>query len=347
MGRSELSLAATFLRPSVSVMGGGSMTWIVHVGGLVQTGSGAVKDALLDTTCFLTLKGKPFAMSESRLFVGRPTIPWFVGRTQGLTGMDVLALWTAGTRLPDGAVIAPETRRFVQRTVASHGVNQKFLRVVDDATLLEAAEATAADIARATSARERGDAYILGTRAAMRQLLPLDGRMVLIDNDPAVSTHIRRHLRLDSDSVFVGVIRDVSDQYIDRRRIINHDQSRLVNLGYVIVSGLIRRRYFRELLAAVEEFPERCLIVEFESFVQDAEYRERLLKSVAAGADAREREREPRFVPEMSAKNIGLSVSKGDALQHAVYTGLIRGPYRRAQQRSGPNVWPEAATMPR
>ena len=323
-----------------------TVTWIVHVGGLVQTGSTAIIDALLDSTRFLTLKGKSFAMSESRLFVGRPSIPSFVGRARTLTEMDVLALWTAGTRLPNDAVISDATARFLRRTSRSHGVNRKFLLKVDDEALRGAAAETAERIAGATTARARGDAYILGTRDAIRRLLPLDGRMVLIDNDPAVSTHIRRHLRLDANSIFVGVIRDLSDHYVDRRATKNHEQSRLANLGYVIVSGLLRRRYFRELSAAVEEFPDRCLIVEFEPFVRDAAYRERLLASVTAGADGRDPERPPRFVPEVSVRNIGLAVPEGDGLQHAIYTRMLRGPYRRAQQRSGPDRWPHAATAP-
>lgn len=322
------------------------MTWIVHVGGLVRTGSGAVKDALLDSTRFLTLKGKPFLMSESRLFVGRPPIPSFVMRAGRLSGLDVLALWTAGTRLPEGAAIGAPTRVFVRLTTGSHGVNRKFLLKVDDESLRAAAEETAADIGRAGSGRERADAYILGTRRAMRTLLPLDGRMVLIDNDPAVSAHIRRHLRLDPRSIFVGVIRDLSDQFTDRRTGINTNHSRPYNLVYMTTSALLRRRYFEELAAAVEEFPDRCLIVEFDRFATDAAYRERFLSSVVAGAAPRERERPRRFDPDVSSRNVGLEVPKRDALQHAVYTRMLRGPYRRAQLRSGPEVWPEVATAP-
>lgn len=322
------------------------MTWIVHVGGLVRTGSGAVKDALLDSTRFLTLKGKSFLMSESRLFVGSPPIPTFVARSGSLSGLDILALWTAGTRLPDGAHIRPATRRFLGMTERSHGVNRKFLLKVDDEALRGAAEETAADIGRAGSARERADAYILGTRRAMRSLLPLDGRMVLIDNDPAVSTHIRRHLRLDPRSVFVGVIRNLSDQFADRRTGINTDHSRPYNLLYMTTSAVLRRRYFAELAAAVDEFPERCLIVEFDRFATEADYRERFLASVTAGAEPRERERPRRFDPAVSARNVGLEVPGRDALQHAVYTRMLGGPYRKAQERSGPDAWPEIATPP-
>ena len=322
------------------------MPWIVHVGGLVRTGSGAVKDALLDSTRFLTLKGKSFLMSESRLFVGRPPIPTFVARAGRLSGLDVLALWTAGTRVPDGAPVGAATRGFLRLTADSHGVNHKFLLKVDDDALRAAAEETASDIRQAGSGRARADAYILGTRRAMRTLLPLDGRMILIDNDPAVSTHVRRHLRLDPRSIFVGVIRDLSDQFADRRTGINTDHSRPYNLAYMTTSALLRRRYFAELAAAVDEFPDRCLVVEFDRFATDATYRQRLLDAVVAGAAPRERERPPRFDPEVSARNVGLEVPKRDALQHAVYTRLLGGPYRAAQVRSGPDVWPEVATVP-
>lgn len=340
VGRDELNRTATLS----SDPRGEPLTWIVHVGGLVQTGSGAIKDALLDSGCFLTLKGKSFAMSESRLFVGRPTIPSFVARAGRLTGDDVLALWTAGTRLPEDAAIGVATRRFLRRTRRSHGVNRKFLLKVDDVPLRSAAEDTAQAIAAARTRQERSDAYILGTRRAIRALLPLDGRMVLIDNDPAVSTHIRRHLRLDPQSIFVGVMRNLSDQYIDRRNRINHDQTRLRNVVYVIASGLLRRRYFAELIRAAREFPERCLIVEFEPFVSDSDYREAFFASVLAGSEPRDREGPVRFAAEHSVTNIGLELPKGDRLQHAIYTRMLDRAYMKAQQLAGPDAWPTAAT---
>ena len=322
------------------------MTWIVHVGGLVRTGAGAVKDALLDSGHFLSLKGKTFAMSESRVFVGRPAIPDFVARTEGLTGLDVLGLWTNGTRLPEGAVIGGATRRFLARTRVSHANNRKFLLKVADEPLRAAAEETAAGIARAAGGDARSDAYIAGTRHAMRTLLPLDGRMIVVDNDPAVSPAIRRHLRLDPHSIFIGVIRDLSDQYADRRTGVDPDQSRPRNLAHMTASALLRRSSFEELAAAVDEFPDRCLIVEFDRFVSDDAYRERFLHAVLAGAPPRARERPARFAPERSARNVGLAMPKRDALQHAVYTRLLGGPYRAAQVRSGPDVWPEVATVP-
>lgn len=323
-----------------------NVTWIVHVGGLVQTGSGAIKDALLDTGRFLTLKGKSFAMSESRLFVGRPTIPSFVARAGGLTGNDVLALWTAGTRLPSDAELSETTRRFLHRTAESHGVNRKFLLKVDDASLRAAAEETAQAIAGSRSPQDRADEYIVGTRRAIRTLLPLEGRMVLIDNDPAVSTHILHHLRLDPKSIFIGVIRNLSDQYIDRRNRINHSQSRPKNLAYVIASGMLRRRYFAEIVRAVQEFPDRCLIVEFESFVSDEGYRRTLLDAVLAGSDPQDRTSPARFDPERSVKNIGLELSRRDRVQHAVYGRMLDRPYRTARQHAGPDWWPRVATPP-
>lgn len=322
------------------------MTWIVHVGGLVRTGSGAVKDALLDTGDFLTLKGKSFAMSESRLFVGRPPIPSFVARAGTLTALDILALWTAGTRLPEGAVISPWTRRFISSTVRSHGVNRKFLLKVGDAELRVAAEETAADVAKARSRTGRAEAYIIGTRRAIRRLLPLDGRMVLIDNDPAVSTQVTKHLRLDPHCIFIGVIRDLSDQFTDRRTGINTDHSRPFNLAYMTTSALLRRRYFDELADAVDAFPDRCLIVEFERFVTDATYRHQFLDAVAPAGESREREGPVRFEAATSARNVRLKVPRRDRLQHAVYTRLLAGPYQRAKERSGPDVWPVVATTP-
>lgn len=322
------------------------MTWIVHVGGLVRTGSGAVKDALLDTGEFLTLKGKSFAMSESRLFVGRPPIPSFVARAGALTSLDILALWTAGTRVPEGAVLSPWTRRFIRMTIRSHGVNRKFLLKVGDAELRAAAAETAADVAKARSSTGRAEAYILGTRRAMRDLLPLDGRMVLIDNDPAVSTHVTKHLRLDPRSIFIGVIRGLSDQFTDRRTGINTDHSRPFNLTYMTTSALLRRRYFDELADAVDAFPDRCLIVEFERFVTEAGYRQRFLDAVAPAGEPREREGPVRFDAAASARNVRLAVPKRDVLQHAVYTRLLAGSYQRAQVRSGPDVWPAIATTP-
>ncbi len=62
------------------------MTWIVHVGGLGWSGSGAILDALLDTDRFRSLKGKTTSVSESRLFSGRPTLPSAIAGMTALSG---------------------------------------------------------------------------------------------------------------------------------------------------------------------------------------------------------------------------------------------------------------------
>lgn len=95
------------------------MTWIVHVGGLGWSGSGAILDALLDTDRFRSLKGKTTSVSESRLFSGRPTLPSAIAGMTALSGDDVLALWTARERVPEGAVLAAPVRRLLERSPSS------------------------------------------------------------------------------------------------------------------------------------------------------------------------------------------------------------------------------------
>lgn len=317
------------------------MTWVVHVGGLVRTGSGAVKDALLDTGWFTTLKGKSSTLTESRLFVGERTIPDFVRDAGEIGGADVLALWTAGTRQPDGARISDATARFLERTSRTHAVNHKAFLRVEDTPLREAAQAVAERIARATEGVARAEAYISGTYAAIRSLLPSGDQMVLIDNDPAVTEHLLTHLRLDERIVFVGVIRDLSDQFVDRRTGIVPHHSRPKNLAYMTISALRRRPRFRVLETAAKEFPDRCIIVEFEPFVTDPAYRERFRAAVSRAPHRLPGDR-ARLDPERSATNIGLPVPRGDALQHAAFTRLLDRDYRAARRRSGPEVWPDA-----
>lgn len=317
------------------------MTSIVHLGGFVRSGAAAVRDALIDTGAFLAVKGAADGASESRLFSGSPSIPTFVGHAGPLAGVDILALWTAGTRVPDGAALGAATRRFLRRTAASHANNRKSFQTVATDRVLAAAEATAAAIARSDAPADRTDAYITGTYAAMRALLPTEGRNILVNNDPGATGQVAQQLRLDARSRFIAVVRDPSDQYVDRRLGVEPDEARPVNLVRAAASGVLRRRHLTAIAGIAATFPDRCLIVEFERFVSEPAYRERLVELAVDGATGRAIPARLRFDAARSMRNIGLTVPRRDALQHRVFTRLCDGPYRRAQERSGPDVWQE------
>lgn len=315
------------------------MTTIVHLGGFVRSGAAAVRDALLDTGAFVAVKGAVDGASESRLFSGSPSIPSFVANAGPLSGIDVLALWTAGRRVPEGAAIGLPTRRFLRRTATSHTNNRKSFQTIAVEAVLGAAEATAAAIARTDAPSGRSNAYIVGTYAAMRTLLATDGRSILVNNDPGATNQVARQLQLDAQSRFLAVVRDPSDQYVDRRLGVEPDEARPVNLVRTAASGFLRRRHLTAIARVAATFPDRCLIVEFERFISEPMYRERLVELALDGSTSRERPSRLRFDAQRSMRNVGLAVPRKDAVQHGVFTRLCAGPYRRAQAQSGPDVW--------
>jgi hypothetical protein len=105
----------------------------------------------------------------------------------------------------------------------------------------------------------------------------------------------------------------------------------------------MRRRQLRAIADTAAEFPSRCLIVEFERFVGEPDYRAHLLALAVAGTTTRRPEREPRFAAERSVRNVGLAVPARDTLQHAVYTRLCAQAHATARARSGPDAWPAPA----
>lgn len=318
------------------------MTWIVHVGGLGWSGSGAVLDALLDTDRFRSLKGKTTSVSESRLFSGRPSLPDAAARIPHPSTNDVLALWTAGTRVPDDAPLSPSVRRLLGRRSGRHRINDKVLRTVDDAPLRDAASATAELVRDASGHKERATAYLRGTYAAMRSLLGGDGRHVLIDNDPGVTPAIARHLRADDRVAFLAVIRDPGDQYVDRRAKVESEEPVPINLLRTIRAARLRRRELGALATLAGQRPDRLMVVTFERFVRDAEHRDQLLGRLF-GTPPVPTERERRFVPERSTRNVGLAVRPGDRLQHEVFRRACDSAHRRAAASADVRTWPELA----
>lgn len=316
------------------------MTTILHVGGLGWSGSGAVLDALLDTGLFVSLKGKTTSVSESRLFSGRPPHPALVASTPGLSGLDITALWTAGSRVVDRPALDPRIRRTLDRTAGQHRINHKVFRTVEAEALHAAAERTAALVAAATDGPGRAAAYRRGTYAAMRSLLGADGSHVLIDNDPGVTPVIAHHLDADDHVLFVAVIRDPGDQYVDRRAKIEGDESVPLNLLRTLRAAMHRRRELRALAALAERRPDRLFIVAFERFVREADYRELLLARLVGTPDANASESPPRFVPERSARNVGLRVDARDRIQHSLFRRACATAYGRAAAFATPAAWP-------
>jgi len=318
------------------------MTWIVHVGGLGWSGSSAVLDALLDTDRFRSLKGKTAAVNESRLFSGRPTLPSVAAGIAMLQGDDVLALWTAGTRVPDGATLAAPVRRLLSRSAGEHQINRKVLRTIDDEPLREAADATASLVRAAMGEDERAIAYLQGTYAALRSLLGGDGRHLLIDNDPGVTAKIDQHLLADDQTIFVAVIRGPSDQYVDRRAQIEAHEPVALNALRMIRSARLRRHELEALTELAERRPERLLVVSFEDFVTNAKYRERFFERLF-GTSTISGNSSPRFQPEHSVRNIGLAVRPKDRLPHEVFRRGCEGQHARAAAHAASSSWPGPA----
>jgi hypothetical protein len=259
-----------------------------------------------------------------------------------LSGDDVLALWTARERVPEGAVLAAPVRRLLERSPEQHGINHKVFRVVEDAPLRAAAEATARLLNDAPGSDERVAAYLRGTYAALRSLLGGDGRHLLIDNDPGVTAAIGQHLAADAHTTFIAVIRDPSDQYIDRRAKAESSEPVAVNILRTARSARQRRRELDALAALAARRPERLLVVTFERFVKDAEYRERFFARLL-GTPAPAESATNRFVPERSARNVGLAVRPKDRIQRTLFLRACEPSYRRAAASADGEAWPELA----
>lgn len=315
------------------------MTTILHVSGLGWSGSGAVIDHLLDTDRFFGLKGKPRSVSESRLFSGRPSIPDLVATIGPLSAEDVLALWTAGARVPSTARVSVPVHRFLRRTSASHAVNSKVFRTVGDDPLRAAAEEAATSVNGAGGA-DRTAAYIRATYAAMRSLLGSTGRPLLLDNDPGVTSRIAQHLAADPDVRFVAVVRDPSDQYVDKRAKVDRDASIVENLARTLVSARLRRRELIALREAASTWPSRALAVRFERFVHESSYRaalrDVLLPDLRTSATPVPEER---FIPERSAQNIGLTPAHRDRVTVAAYRRVCRRAHQQVAVIAVPDHW--------
>ena len=315
------------------------MTAILHVSGLGWSGSGAVLDLLLDADRFLSLKGKPQSVSESRLFSGRPAIPDLVANLPHLTGVDLLALWTAGARSRPGATLSGPVQRFLDRTATSHAVNRKVFRTVPDDELIGAAHGAAAALTGSRPS-ERTSVYLQQTYAAMRTLLGAVGRPLLIDNDPGITARIARHVDADPDVRFVAVVRDPCDQYVDRRAKAGSATPVPVDVARTLASAAVRRRELDTLARTAARRPGRVVVVTFERFVQDAAYRDALLDLVLDGPLPGGRTvSEQRFVPSRSARNVGLSPDRRDRIAAALYRTACRSPHDRAARLAEPSRW--------
>lgn len=315
------------------------MTEILHVSGLGWSGSGAVLDLLLDADRFLSLKGKPQSVSESRLFSGRPAIPDLVASIPNVTAADVLALWTAGARTGPDPNASEPVRRFLRRTATSHAVNRKVFRTVPDDELVETARSAAAELS-GSSPGERTRAYLRQTYAAMRTLLGAAGRPLLIDNDPGITARIVHHVDADPDVRFVTVIRDPTDQYIDRRAKAGARTPVPVDFARTLASAVVRRRELSLLAQAAALRPGRIIVVTFERFVRDAAYRDGLLDVVLGRAEAARMEfLAERFIPARSEGNIGLRADRRDRLALTAYRSACRSPHDRAARLAEPACW--------
>ena len=315
------------------------MTGILHVSGLGWSGSGAVLDLLLDADHFLSLKGKPQSVSESRLFSGRSAIPDVVASLPRVTGVDVLALWTAGARSGPDADTSGPVRRFLKRTASSHAVNRKVFRTVPDAELFDAAEAAAAALSD-SAPNDRSSVYLQQTYTAMRVLLGSAGRPLLIDNDPGISARIMRHLDADPEVRFVTVVRDPADQYVDRRAKAGAGSPVPVDVARTLASAVIRRRELTMLARAAAARPGRVFVVAFERFVHDATYRDALLDVLLgrAGSLGTAIPTE-RFIPERSQGNVGLRADRRDRLALSAYRAICSSPHARTASLAEPPSW--------
>lgn len=316
------------------------MTWIVHVGGLGWSGSGAILDALLDTDRFVSLKGKPASVSESRLFSGRPDFPTLVSRMSDLSAADVVALWTAGSRTVDRTGPCPRVRQALVSATDVHRINHKVFRTVGDDELRTAADLTAGLVRSATGPAGRASAYLRGTYAAMRSLLGRQGRHVLIDNDPGATPAIAQHLQADERVAFVAVVRDPGDQYVDRRAKAEPGEPVPLNVLRTLRSAVLRRKELSTLADLAAGRPDRLLVVAFERFVRDAGYREQFFERLLGRTSAAEAGRPRLFVADNSVRNIGLTASSEDRLQHATFQRLCTPSHRRVSTHAEPTAWP-------
>lgn len=315
------------------------MTQIVHVAGLGWSGSGAVLDALLDTDRFISLKGSPNGVSESRLFSGRPRLPRSIRRLRRLSAADMLALWTAGTRVAP-VKTSRRTRRIVTRTSRSHAINRKVFAKVDEGRLWSAAERAAAQIHHTRSHSARSAAYIIATYSAMRELLGGEDRMLLIDNDPGVTNALDSHLDADDHVAFIAVIRDPRDQYTDKRTKVHPNDPVPLNILRTIGSALRRRRELSALLRSEARGSGRLLVVAFEQFVSETAYREQLIGRIIGQVPAEQAASDLRFRPEDSMRNVGLAGSRRDAIAQRIFAALCAAPHRKALELATPERWP-------
>lgn len=298
---------------------------IVHVSGFGRTGSSAVMDALLDTRQFLSLKGKPSSVSESRVFGGHPDIPGFVARTSDITADDIIALWTNAARTERVEALSPRVRSFIERTRHSHAINAKFLRTTEPSVIRQGAESMATVLANTESQDERRSSYIRFTYETIRAAFEATGLSVLIDNDPLISPRIPLHLE-QTNVRFVAVIRRPADVYVDRRRTFNPDESPARDVLRTSLSASRRLRDLHSLAQIAERQHPALLVVEFERFAHDEQYRSRIVDSIAGGIVP---PTEERFEPARAQKSIGIRPQRRDLLARSVFAMTLRRAHGR------------------
>lgn len=304
---------------------------IVHVCGFGWSGASAVIDALLETHEFLGLKGKPSAASESRVFGGRPDIPSFIAATPKINSHDVIALWTNATRTESTEALSPRVRSFVAKTRQSHEINAKFLREIESKTLRQGAESVVAALENAGTPDERRSAYIRGTYETIRTAFEATGLSILIDNDPSISPQIPLHLEQEAVH-FVAVVRHPSDVYVDRRRVVNPNESTVRDLLRTSLSAWRRLHELRSLAQLVEQQHPRLIVVEFERFVRDDRYRQDVLEAIVGGVASRVTGE--RFEPTQSQKNIGLLARRRDLLARLIFAVTLHRVHARLARAS-------------
>lgn len=294
---------------------------IVHVSGFGRTGSSAVMDALLDTRQFLSLKGKSSSVSESRVFGGRPDIPSFIARTSNISADDIVALWTNAARTERVEALSPRVRSFVERTRHSHAINAKFLRTTEPSVIREGAKSMAAALATTESQDERRSTYMRVTYETIRAAFRATGLSVLIDNDPTISPRIPLHLE-QTNVRFVAVVRRPADVYVDRRRTFNPDESSVRDVFRTSLSASRRLRDLHSLARIVERQHPALLVVEFERFAHDEQYRSGIVESIAGGMASRPTEE--RFEPARAQKSIGIRPQRRDLLARSIFAMTLQ-----------------------
>lgn len=293
---------------------------VIHVCGFGWSGSSAVADALLDTHQFLSLKGKSSSVSESRIFGGRTDIPSFIARTPKINPHDVIALWTNGTRTGRTDSLSPRVKSFVTQTKRSHEINSKFLRKIELKTLRQGAESVVAALEDASTPDERRSAYIRETYKTIQAAFGASGLSILIDNDPSISPQISLHLEQENVH-FVAVIRSPSDAYVDRRRVVNPNESTVRDVMRTSLAAWSRLRELRSLAQLVHQQHPRLIVVEFERFVSDDQYRQSVLESIIGGDGSRVAGE--RFNPTHSQQNIGLLPRRRDLLARSIFAATL------------------------